>query len=59
MVKHPAFNHQVSKAEATAETSQVFHLNIVSPEEVKKLVGLVVVNVEHFLTKDIGVVGTV
>lgn len=59
MVEHPALNHQVSKVDSTAETSQVIHLNIVPSEEVKQLVGLGVVDVEDILTKDPGLVGLV
>lgn len=59
MVEHPAFDHQVSEANASAETSQVIHLDIVPSEEVEQLVGLGVVDAEDVLAEDPGIVGAV
>jgi hypothetical protein len=59
VIEDPALNQQVSEADTSAKATQVLHSHIVPAEEVEKLGGLGVIDVEDLLAEDSGVVGAV
>lgn len=55
----PALNQQVPEPDSPTEASEVFHLDVVPPEEIEQLVGLGIVDRDDVAAEKSGIVGAV